>query len=133
MELKAVNHIAVITGDLDRSLRFYTEVLGFTVLRHVYREERRSHKVDLALDGTYLIELFTFPDAPPRPSYPEAKGLRHLAFSVERLDDCIRELEAKGVQVEPVRTDPYTGCRCTFFADPDGLPLELVETGGCGR
>ena len=87
MELKAVNHIAVIAGDLDRSLRFYTEVLGFTVLRHVYREERRSHKVDLALDGTYLIELFTFPDAPPRPSYPEAKGLRHLAFSVERLDD----------------------------------------------
>ena len=133
MELKAVNHIAIIAGDLDRSLRFYTEVLGFTVLRHVYREERRSHKVDLALDGTYLIELFTFPDAPPRPSYPEAKGLRHLAFSVERLDDCIRELEAKGVQVEPVRTDPYTGCRCTFFADPDGLPLELVETGGSGR
>ena len=133
MELKAVNHIAVIAGDLDRSLRFYTEVLSFTVLRHVYREERRSHKVDLALDGTYLIELFTFPDAPPRPSYPEAKGLRHLAFSVERLDDCIRELEAKGVQVEPVRTDPYTGCRCTFFADPDGLPLELVETGSCGR
>lgn len=127
MKLKNVNHIAIIASDIESSIRFYTDVLGCTIIRRVYREERDSWKVDLALNGDYLIELFTFPDAPKRPSYPEARGLRHLAFTVSDLDACIHELQAKGVQTESVRTDPFTGCRCVFFADPDGLPIELVE------
>lgn len=127
MKLDKVNHIAIIASEIERSIAFYVDVLGFTVIRKVYRQERDSWKVDLALHEDYLIELFTFPDAPQRPSYPEALGLRHLAFTVADIEVCIAELQAKGVKTETIRIDPFTGCRCVFFADPDGLPLELVE------
>lgn len=127
MKLNNVNHIAVIASDIERSIAFYVDALGFTIIRKVYREERDSWKVDLALNGDYLIELFTFPDAPQRPSYPEALGLRHLAFTVIDIEACISELHSKGIETESVRIDPFTGCKCVFFADPDGLPIELVE------
>ena len=125
--LKAVNHIAIICSDYDRSKKFYTDILGFTVIREVYRAERQSYKLDLALNGMYLIELFSFPNPPPRPSRPEAVGLRHLAFSVDNIDGTVDELNQKGIETEPIRVDEFTGKRFTFFADPDGLPLELYE------
>lgn len=127
--LNAINHIAIICSDYERSKLFYTNILGFTIIREVYRAERQSYKLDLALNGTYLIELFSFPDPPTRPSRPEAVGLRHLAFSVEDLDTAIAELNQKGVQTEPIRIDEFTDKRFTFFADPDNLPLELYELG----
>ena len=125
--IRSVHHIAIIAGDYQRSKTFYTEVLGLEIVREVYREERDSFKLDLALNGQYIIELFSFPGAPERPSRPEAQGLRHLAFGVENLDHAIAGISSSGVMPEPVRTDPYTGKRFTFFADPDGLPLELYE------
>lgn len=128
MKLNNVNHIAIIASDIERSLSFYVDVLGFSIIRKVYREERDSWKVDLALNGDYLIELFTFPNAPKRPSYPEALGLRHLAFTVDDIEASIAELKSKGVETENIRIDPFTDCRCVFFADPDGLPIELVES-----
>lgn len=127
MKLNNVNHIAIIASDIEPSIAFYVDVLGFAIIRKVYREERDSWKVDLALNGDYLIELFTFPNAPQRPSYPEALGLRHLAFTVNDIEACIRELHSKGIDTESIRIDPFTGCKCVFFADPDGLPIELVE------
>lgn len=125
--LLRLHHAAIICSDYARSRRFYTEVLGLRVIAEHYREARRSHKLDLALPDGTQIELFSFPDPPPRPSYPEARGLRHLAFEVEDVAHCKRELEAHGVAVEPVRVDEHTGKRFVFFADPDGLPLELYE------
>lgn len=124
--LDALHHVAVIASDYQRSRRFYTEVLGLPVIREVWREARGSWKCDLAV-GAAQIELFSFPAPPPRPSTPEACGLRHLAFAVERLEPVIERLHAAGVAVEPVRIDEHTGRRFTFFADPDGLPLELDE------
>lgn len=109
-------------------MRFYTETLGFAVIRETYREARRSYKLDLALPGGSELELFSFPDAPRRPSYPEAQGLRHLAFAVDDLDAEITRLSGHGVVCEPVRVDELTGRRFTFFQDPDGLPIELYET-----
>ncbi len=126
--LEAVHHIAVIVSDYRRSRDFYTRVLGLEVVREVYREERDSWKLDLALHGQYVLELFSFPGPPPRVSRPEACGLRHLAFGVENLDAAIQNLEAEGVSCEPVRVDEWTGKRFTFFEDPDHLPLELYET-----
>ena len=126
--LDAIHHVAVIASDYPRSRRFYVEVLGLAVIAEVFREARGSWKCDLRV-GTGQIELFSFPDPPPRPSRPEACGLRHLAFTVERLEPVIARLEQAGVAVEPVRVDEYTGRRFTFFADPDGLPLELYERG----
>lgn len=127
MQLLRIHHIAIITGHYAESKRFYTEVLGFSILQEIYRAERDSYKLDLALNGQYMIELFTFPDAPARPSYPEARGLRHLALAVADIDVAAAELKEKGVRVQPVRVDEHTGRRFTFFADPDGLPLELYE------
>lgn len=125
--IQAVHHIAIIASNYERSKKFYTEVLGLEPIREVFRKERKSWKLDLAVNGEYIIELFSFPDPPPRPSQPEARGLRHLAFEVKNLEQAIRSLEQQGVEVEPIRTDEYTGKRFSFFQDPDGLPLELYE------
>lgn len=127
MLLEGFHHVAVICSDYQRSKAFYTEILGLTVLAEHYREHRDSYKLDLALPNGHQIELFSFPEPPPRLSQPEARGLRHLAFSVTSVSDSVAYLQSRGVDVEPVRIDEFTGKRFTFFKDPDGLPLELYE------
>jgi glyoxylase I family protein len=127
LPLLHVHHIAIICQDYAVSKRFYTEVLGLEIIREVYRAERDSWKLDLALQGHYIIELFSFPAPPPRASRPEAVGLRHLAFAVSDLDATVRELDTHSVVSEPIRVDEFTGRRFTFIADPDGLPLEFYE------
>ncbi|GAA6137734.1 VOC family protein [Arenicella sp. 4NH20-0111] len=124
---KSINHVAIICSDYDRSKHFYTTVLGLEIIAENYRKERKSYKLDLKLPEGGQIELFSFSDAPPRPSYPEALGLRHLAFNVERVEHVIEYLNSNGIQTEPIRVDEYTGRKFTFFSDPDGLPLELYE------
>ena len=125
--LLRIHHTAIICADYNRSKQFYTEILGLKIIAENYRRDRNSYKLDLALPNGSQIELFSFPDPPPRPSRPEACGLRHLAFAVEDIDQAKAKLEAKGIQVEAVRLDEFTNKRFTFFADPDGLPLELYE------
>ena len=127
MHFKAVHHIAIICSDYYRSKSFYTELLGLKIIREVYRKERDSWKLDLELNGVYIIELFSFPQPPPRPSRPEACGLRHLAFRVDDIKEAVEYLREKEVQVEDIRVDEHTGRRFTFFSDPDDLPLELYE------
>lgn len=128
MHLDGIHHVAIIASDYQRSKRFYSEILGLKVVAEVYRQARDSWKLDLALPDGGQIELFSFPGAPARPSYPEAQGLRHLAFRTTNLDAAVQSLTAQGVACEPIRIDEYTGKRFTFFADPDDLPLELYET-----
>lgn len=125
--LSHIHHIAIICSNYIVSKRFYTEILGLEIIQEVYRAERDSYKLDLALNGNYVIELFSFPDPPVRTSRPEASGLRHLAFAVNNLEQAIAQLQQHGVTTEPIRVDEYTGKRFTFFADPDDLPLELYE------
>ncbi|RQO74990.1 VOC family protein [Pedobacter sp. KBW06] len=125
--LSKVHHIAIICRDYNVSKAFYTDVLGLRVIREVYREERASYKLDLALNGEYIIELFSFPDPPERPSRPEAAGLRHLAFQVDDLDLVVETLQQKEVLAEPIRIDEFTGKRFTFISDPDHLPIEFYE------
>ena len=127
MNIKNIHHIAILTDRYERSKIFYTEVLGFEIIAETYRKERDSYKLDLSINGLYQIELFSFPDYKERASYPEAKGLRHLAFSVENLDSAVSELMAKNVEVQSIRTDEITGKRFCFFYDPNGQPLELYE------
>lgn len=125
--LKRIHHVAIICSDYTRSKHFYTDVLGLQVIAEHYRAERQSYKLDLALPDGSQIELFSFADSPARPSYPEAQGLRHLAFAVDDVADCKRQLEAQGIAVEAIRIDQHSQRQFTFFADPDGLPLELYQ------
>lgn len=125
--LPAIHHVALICSDYARSKAFYTETLGFRIIREVYRAERDSWKLDLEVSPGVGLELFSFPSPPPRPSRPEAQGLRHLAFAVADVDAVIATLRQRGVTCEPVRVDEFTDRRFTFFADPDGLPIELYE------
>jgi len=125
--LLGIHHVAIIASDYARSRRFYSEILGLPILHEVYRDARDSWKLDLALPDGGQLELFSFPSPPPRPSRPEAQGLRHLAFRVADVDAAVARLNAAGVECEPVRVDEYTDRRYTFFADPDDLPLELYE------
>lgn len=125
--LKKIHHIAIICSDYEKSKEFYVNKLGLEILAEVYRKERDSYKLDLALNSEYIIELFSFPNPPVRPSRPEARGLRHLAFMVENVEKVKSELESKGIDSEPIRIDEFTGKKFTFFEDPDGLPLEIYE------
>ncbi|MEH7438539.1 VOC family protein [Neobacillus drentensis] len=127
MKITKIHHIAVICSDYERSKDFYVRILGLTPICEVYREERNSYKLDLEVNGHYQIELFSFPDPPSRPSYPEAAGLRHLAFEVEDMESAVAYLEGHQIKVEPIRIDDLTNKKFTFFADPDGLPIELYE------
>jgi glyoxylase I family protein len=126
--LYGIHHVAIIASDYEASKRFYVELLGCTVLAENYREQRQSYKLDLGLPDGSRLELFSFPHPPARPSRPEACGLRHLAFRVENVELWTSYLEGHGVTVEEVRVDEFTGHRFVFFADPDGLPIELHET-----
>lgn len=125
--LLKIHHIAIICSDYAKSKQFYTEILGMEIIREVYRKERNSYKLDLSLNGEYIIELFSFPDPPKRLSRPEATGLRHLAFEVEEFEAVLAEMEKHKVSYEPIRTDEFTGKRFTFISDPDGLPIEFYE------
>ncbi len=127
MQISAVHHIAIICSEYERSKTFYTTVLGLEIISEVYRAERNSYKLDLSLNGQYIIELFSFPNPAPRPSYPEACGLRHLCFAVADLALSVAHLKGLGISAEPVRTDELTGKKFTFIADPDGLPIEFYE------
>ncbi|GAA4102585.1 SMU1112c/YaeR family gloxylase I-like metalloprotein [Mucilaginibacter panaciglaebae] len=127
LKINRVHHIAIICSDYERSKHFYTQILGFKIIAENYRAERKSYKLDLAVGNQYQIELFSFPDPAKRPSRPEAAGLRHLAFEVDNIGEAIVAITADGVEVEPIRVDEFTGKRFTFFADPDGLPIEFYE------
>lgn len=126
MNLNSVHHVAIIVSDYEKSKDFYVNKLGFSILRENFRADRGDWKLDLQLDGLEL-EIFAIPGSPARPNYPEACGLRHLAFRVDSVADTARELDAMGIEVEPIRWDPFSEKHMTFFKDPDGLPLELHE------
>ena len=127
LKINRIHHIAIICTDYERSKDFYVNKLGFTILNETFRVDRDSYKLDLAVGDTYQIELFSFPDSPKRLSYPEAAGLRHLAFEVDDIEEAVKELAAKKIKVEDIRIDEVTGKKFTFFKDPDHLPLELYE------
>ena len=126
MKINKIHHVAIICSNYNISKRFYTEILGLNVIREVYREERESYKLDLEL-GDSQIELFSFKNSPERVSYPEARGLRHLAFEVDDIEEAVSYLEKNGVKCEPIRIDEFTLRKFTFFEDPDKLPPELYE------
>ncbi len=128
LKLNHVHHIAIICKNYEASKNFYTKVLGFTIKQEVYRKERDSYKLDLSLNGKYVIELFSFPNTPSRPSRPEAAGLRHIAFEVDSIDDTVVELSKHNIIAEPVRIDEFTNKKFTFIADPDDLPVEFYES-----
>jgi glyoxylase I family protein len=127
MNIKRIHHVAILTDDFEKSKKFYTEILGFEIVAETYRKERRSFKLDLAINGHYQIELFSFPDFKERQSFPEAKGLRHLAFAVDNIEEAVNELISENVILEEIRTDELTNKRFCFFYDPNGQPLELYE------
>lgn len=126
MKFEKIHHVAIIVSDYEKSKSFYTEGLGFSIIRENYRKERGDYKLDLKL-GDCELELFGIPNSPKRLSYPEACGLRHLAFYVDSVEETVKELNSRGIETEPIRLDTYTGKRMTFFHDPDGLPLEIHE------
>lgn len=127
MEIEGLHHIAIICSDYERSKHFYTDILGFKIDNEVYRHERNSYKLDLSLNGQYLIELFSFPNPPQRPTRPEATGLRHIAFGVKDIEQWVEFLVSKNITVEPIRIDEFTNRKFTFFSDPDNLPVEIYE------
>ncbi|MDW3194217.1 MAG: VOC family protein [Cytophagales bacterium] len=127
MKIERLHHIAIICSDYEQSKWFYTEILGFQTDREVYRKERDSYKLDLSLNGQYLIELFSFPNPPQRPTRPEATGLRHICFGVANIEAAVDYLYSKSIEPEPIRVDEYTGKKFIFFFDPDDLPIEMYE------
>ncbi|RUR75741.1 VOC family protein [Chlorogloeopsis fritschii PCC 9212] len=127
MKTTGIHHVAIICSNYEKSKKFYTEVLGFSIINETFRAARNSYKLDLQVGDNCQIELFSFPNPPQRVSKPEACGLRHLAFEVDDIENTVSDLQAQGVEVEDIRLDEITGKRFTFFQDPDALPLEIYE------
>ncbi|MDZ7958450.1 MAG: VOC family protein [Aulosira sp. DedQUE10] len=127
MKINGIHHIAIICSDYERSKKFYVEVLGFPIIEETFRAHRNSYKLDLRVGDNSQIELFSFPNPPQRPSTPEACGLRHLAFTVDNIEQIVIDLQSQGIEVENIRIDEITGKKFTFFKDPDNLPLEIYE------
>jgi glyoxylase I family protein len=127
LKINKIHHVAIICADYAASKKFYVDILKFSIIHETYRRDRDSYKLDLKVGDRDIIELFSFPSPPPRPSKPEACGLRHLAFEVDNIGENVEYLTSKGVTVEPIRIDPITGKKFTFFQDPDNLPLEIYE------
>jgi glyoxylase I family protein len=127
MKITKIHHVAIICADYAASKKFYVDVLKFSIITETYRSDRDSYKLDLKVSDRDTIELFSFSSPPPRPSKPEACGLRHLAFAVDNIEENVEYLVSKGVNVEPIRVDLITGRKFTFFKDPDDLPLEIYE------
>jgi glyoxylase I family protein len=127
MKINRIHHIAIICRNYEKSKRFYTEILGFKILKETFRSKRQSYKLDLEVAGEYQIELFSFPEPPKRLSNPESCGLRHLAFEVESIDEAVEYLNSQDIKVEETRIDETSGKKYTFFFDPDDLPLEIYE------
>lgn len=127
LAINKIHHIAIISSDYEKSKAFYTSILGLSIKNEVYRAERNSYKLDLTLNGDYVIELFSFPDPPKRLTRPESTGLRHLAFEVNDIEKEVDKLKEKGIKVEAIRVDEHTKKRFTFFTDPDELPIEIYE------
>ena len=111
-----LDHIALIVSS-EESLKFYKE-LGFTEIKRI---ERSYDTVVFVQCGQVALEIFIDPKHPERVTEPEAKGLRHIAFSVENLEEVM-----KAVKCEEIKTD-WFGRRFTFTKDPDGQPIELTE------
>lgn len=128
MKTTGIHHVAIICSDYEKSKSFYVDVLGFSIIKETFRAARNSYKLDLRIGSGEMIELFSFPNPPKRVAYPEACGLRHLAFEVDDIGEAVSSLKIKGVEVEDIRTDEITGKLFTFFKDPDGLPLEIYES-----
>ena len=127
MLFKRIHHVAIICSHYERSKEFYVNKLGFKIVNENFRKDRGSYKLDLAIDGHYQIELFSFPNPPDRQTQPEAAGLRHLAFEVDSVEQTKMELEQRGIECEDIRVDPVTNKKFSFFRDPDNLPLEIYE------
>ncbi|MEE0138067.1 VOC family protein [Fusobacterium ulcerans] len=127
MFINKIHHAAIICSNYEKSKDFYVNILGFKILKETYRSERKSYKLDLKIAGEYQIELFSFPDPPERITSPEARGLRHLAFEVDDIENSVKYLNEKNIVTEPIKIDIVTGKKYTFFRDPDNLPLEICE------
>lgn len=127
MKINKIHHIAIICSDYEKSKRFYTQILGLKIIREVFRTERQSYKLDLAINENYVIELFSFPNPPKRVSRPEATGLRHLAFEVDDIEKTRNYLLSHSIESETIRIDEYTEKKFFFIADPDDLPIEFYQ------
>ncbi|MBT2869177.1 VOC family protein [Chromobacterium violaceum] len=127
MHITGLHHVAIIASDYARSRDFYCRILGLKMIAENWRADRQSWKLDLALPGGGQLELFSFPAPPPRPTRPEACGLRHLALATADAEAARAHLRDRGVSVEALRMDEYTGARFFFCADPDGLPIEFYQ------
>lgn len=127
MKINRINHVAIICSNYEVSKKFYTEILGLSIIKETFRDSSNSYKLDLRVGENDQIELFSFSDSPRRVSKPEACGLRHLSFEVDDIEETVRYLELNDIAVEDIRIDEITGKRFTFFQDPDDLPLEIYE------
>ncbi len=127
LEIVKLHHVAIICSNYQKSKQFYTEVLGFEIAQEIYREDRKSYKLDLSLNGQYLIELFSFPEPPQRITRPEATGLRHISFAVKNIENAVEYFNSININTEQIRIDEHTNRKFTFLKDPDNLPIEIYE------
>ena len=125
--LRKAEHIGINVKDIERSIRFYGEVLGLALIE---RREFRHLKLAFFKIGDTELELIE-----GARGYEEADGVvNHLAFSVDNVDEVLDHLRRHGVElIDAEPREIWDGCRIAFFRGPDGEKLELFQRPGGSR
>jgi len=136
-------HYSHCVSDIERSRRFYTEVLGFEVMAEFDFDDANTARVmgvpDARFKGIFMkrdgmrIEIIGFSNPPPERAVRRRRsneiGHSHLSFYVTDLDATLRALREQGVTVDDdTRATVVNGIECCVVRDPDGFPIEIVQT-----
>ena len=131
--IRRIDHTTITVSDLQRSVAFYTGLLGFVVDHEMWIPESRLRIVFLRIGDT-ILELFGVPETRGSTisDVNEVVGYKHICLRVDSVDEEYARLHAVGV---PFRIAPTTvqNVRIAFFKDPDGLDIELIEDLPGGR
>jgi len=140
--MKAVRHFGIVVSDIEKSLEFYKDMLGFKVKIDALEKGKfidailglkdvKVRTVKMVADDGNLIELLSYQSHQGRKMENKEifdKGASHLAFSVNNLNQEYQKLKEKGIRfIAPPQISPNKKAKVVFCYDPDGVPIELVE------
>ena len=124
--ISSLGHIGIKVKNLEKSMAFYTETMGFPEMFRLHRDDGRVWLVYLRITDDQYLEMF--PEAiQDRAPEPENNGINHFCLTVENIEEIVRQLEAKGVALYwPLKTGADNN-RQAWVQDPDGNRIELME------
>jgi lactoylglutathione lyase len=127
--ITGIGHVALNVRDLNKSLEFYTQTLGFPEMMRLPKENGETWLVYLRITDQQYLELFPGAETEKAPESWHANGMTHLCLMVDNLDAVVAQIKAKGVTLLIEPKSAADGNRQAWLSDPDGNRIELMEMG----